>query len=247
MVFPTPRLLRAPVSQQPRQMLLIVRSSALFSLVKRSFGSPTLLLFGMSLARGWRWPVGASGTPARDMPGEVPLLSVWAMAAPTSRTARSANKPIALIMVCSSRIIFGSSVLFSLLEGSFRSLTLLLLVASLARGATEGRNEPLQNRFASVLIMLFFIRFQAGLGELSPWGQGMPRAEGASPMRDFARADLLIYFGEVRTVSATCIALAAAPISRAKPEKAGTIIPPPAFSWPWNYDSRGAGRHEARA
>jgi hypothetical protein len=41
-------------------MLLIFRSSALFSLVKGSFGSLTLF-FGMSLARGWRWPIGASG------------------------------------------------------------------------------------------------------------------------------------------------------------------------------------------
>jgi hypothetical protein len=47
----TSALLRAPVSQQPRQMLLIFRSSALFSLVKRSFGSLTMFLFGMSLAQ----------------------------------------------------------------------------------------------------------------------------------------------------------------------------------------------------
>ena len=40
--------------QQPRQMLLILRSSAAFSLLSGSFGSLRFFSLGTSLARGWR-------------------------------------------------------------------------------------------------------------------------------------------------------------------------------------------------
>jgi hypothetical protein len=93
-------LLRAR-TQQPRQMPLIFRWSALCSLMKGSFGSVLRQFFscGTSFARGWRWPIGAGGIPpAMVWLGEVPLLPVWAVAAPTSRRASSASKPIALIM-----------------------------------------------------------------------------------------------------------------------------------------------------
>ena len=49
--------------QQPRQMLLILRSSAASSLLTGLFGSLRFFSFGTSPARGWRWPTGAWGTP----------------------------------------------------------------------------------------------------------------------------------------------------------------------------------------
>src|SRR4051794_5851031 len=44
-------------------MLLILRSSAAFSLLSGSFGSLRFFSLGTSLARGWRWPTGAWTAP----------------------------------------------------------------------------------------------------------------------------------------------------------------------------------------
>ena len=45
--------------QQPRQMPLIMRSSAAFSRLIGSFGSPRVFSSGTCSTRGWRWPTGA--------------------------------------------------------------------------------------------------------------------------------------------------------------------------------------------
>src|SRR3954447_10268242 len=49
-------------------MLLILRSSAAFSLLKGSFGSLRFFSLGTSPTRGWRWPTGACITPPAPPP-----------------------------------------------------------------------------------------------------------------------------------------------------------------------------------
>src|SRR3954471_17550507 len=49
-------------------MLLILRSSAAFSLLKGSFGSLRFFSLGTSPTRGWRWPTGACITPPPPPP-----------------------------------------------------------------------------------------------------------------------------------------------------------------------------------
>src|SRR6185436_1106374 len=51
-------------------MLLILRSSARFSLLSGSFGSLRFFSLGTSLTRGWRWPTGACITPPPPPPPE---------------------------------------------------------------------------------------------------------------------------------------------------------------------------------
>src|SRR3954449_7707613 len=69
-------------------MLLILRSSAAFSLLKGSLGSLRFFSLGTSPARGWRWPTGANGVDPEVAPPDVdPLwLPVCATAAPPSKT-----------------------------------------------------------------------------------------------------------------------------------------------------------------
>src|SRR3954471_14307698 len=49
-------------------MLLILRSSAAFSLLSGSFGSLRFFSLGTSPARGWRWPTGAWTVPPPPLP-----------------------------------------------------------------------------------------------------------------------------------------------------------------------------------
>src|ERR1700722_10311497 len=73
-------------------MLLIFLSSNASSRLTGSFGSPRPFSLGTWSARGWRWPIGASGMAGR-LPVVVdvlPLLVVWAIAAgPPTATSRA--------------------------------------------------------------------------------------------------------------------------------------------------------------
>src|SRR6267378_615462 len=69
--------------QQPRQMLLILRSSAASSRLTGSFGLLRFFSDGTSSARGCRWPIGASRVgwgwfAAPDVPVLLPVCAIAA-------------------------------------------------------------------------------------------------------------------------------------------------------------------------
>src|SRR5260370_39039142 len=74
-------------------MLLRLGSGGGFSLLSGSFGSLRFFSEGTSLARGWRWPIGASRGIADGFaaPGDPVLLPVCAIAAGPPTRASSAR------------------------------------------------------------------------------------------------------------------------------------------------------------
>src|SRR5215831_10079295 len=78
-------------------MLLIFLSRIASSLFAGLFGSDRFFSFGTSLARGWRWPTGAGGTPPLLVTVEV--FPPCAMAEGTPISTRSAIEMIVFFML----------------------------------------------------------------------------------------------------------------------------------------------------
>src|SRR5215475_12230296 len=80
-------------------MLLIFLSSTASSLLIGSLGLERFFSLGTSLARGWRWPIGASGIPPPLVAPGPPGLLLCAIAAGEPISIRSAIEMIAFFML----------------------------------------------------------------------------------------------------------------------------------------------------
>src|SRR5215207_10448967 len=94
-------------------MLLILRSSAAFSLLSGSFGSLRFFSLGTSPARGWRWPTGAWTVPPPPAPPPLPPEFFGTdedpcanASAPPIRTTSAIERIVVRILVLPSSCFF---------------------------------------------------------------------------------------------------------------------------------------------